>query len=94
MYVAGWIKRGATGVVGTNKGDAKATVGEMVQQLPKVGKPPPRIEVLLEQRGVNYITFEDWVRLDEMERQRGRALGKPRVKWTDIAQTLAALRKS
>ncbi len=91
VYVVGWLKRGPQGVIGTNKGDAKATVATMLERLPESPKPAPRTAELLAERGVRYLTFEDWLRLDEMERERGRAVGKPRVKLTNLEQTLAAL---
>ncbi len=93
VFVVGWLKRGPQGVIGTNKGDAKATVVKMLEQLPKQPKSPPPIKDLLRERDVRYLTFEDWMRLDEMERQRGKALGKPRVKLTNIEQAFAALRE-
>lgn len=57
LYVAGWIKRGPTGVIGTNKKDAQQTVGHMLEDLPELLPPAPEraapaIDALLAERGV------------------------------------------
>ncbi len=90
-YAVGWLKRGPQGVIGTNKGDAKATVDRMLQNLGDPTKPPPAIEQLLDARGVRHLSFKQWLQLDELERARGAEVGKPREKLIDIDQALAAL---
>jgi len=52
---------------------------------------PEAIPALLAAKSVRAVTFEDWKRLDEMEVKRGEAIGKPREKFTTIAEMLAAL---
>ena len=96
VYVAGWIKRGASGVVGTNKHDAAYTVASMLEDLPGL---PPRdaqavcrdaIDALLRERGVRVVTWEGWKRIDRCERERGQDTGKVREKFTTVEGLLAA----
>ncbi len=97
-YVVGWAKRGPTGVIGTNKPDAVETVQQMladVQTIPPVADEkadPKAILALLQGRGVDYFTFEDWLKLETIENERGKAEGRPRVKFTSEAEMLAAVR--
>jgi len=96
VYVAGWIKRGATGVVGTNKGDAAATVALMLEDAPalerrgmdEVGRDV--IDRLLALRGIRAVTWDAWKRIDRLERERGAASGKVREKLVEIATLLEA----
>ncbi|WP_433336353.1 FAD-dependent oxidoreductase [Spirillospora sp. CA-294931] len=67
-YVAGWIKRGPTGVVGTNKSDAAETVRNLLADVsPGDRRPTRKIEELLESRGLPVVTYDDWLRLDAAE---------------------------
>jgi ferredoxin--NADP+ reductase len=68
-YCAGWIKRGPSGVIGTNKKDATETV-ELV------------LADALEEKGVEYVAYEGWQAIDALERAAGEPLGRPRVKLT------------
>ena len=96
-YTAGWIKRGPTGVVGTNKPDAAETSMCMVEDLAEglVLKPTqPEVaaaENLVRERQPRFFTYADWLRLDELEVARGRAAGRPRIKFTCVQDMLAAL---
>jgi ferredoxin--NADP+ reductase len=96
VYVAGWIKRGPTGVIGTNRADAVATVASLLADLPalpKADEPDPvRVTALLQQRGVRYVTREAWSRLDEHEIALGLAEGRTRIKVFDRATMLAVSR--
>jgi len=95
LYVAGWIKRGPSGVIGTNKQDAIATVNAMLEDaragLPAIASTPDALPALLRQRGVRPVSFADWKRLDELEVANGKAKGKPREKFTSVEAMLAAL---
>jgi len=94
VYVSGWIKRGPSGVIGTNKSDAAATVQKMVEDIAGRTAPPrPKeaIDELLRARGVRVITWADWRRIDRLERERGAALGKVRDKLTSLPDVLSAL---
>jgi ferredoxin/flavodoxin---NADP+ reductase len=96
-YVAGWIKRGPTGVIGTNKPDAAETVACMVEDLGRdraLAPPEPDAGAalaLVQQRQPQHISWPDWQRLDALEVARGRASGRPRVKFTRVEEMLAAL---
>ena len=93
VYVAGWIKRGPSGVIGTNRADAVATVhamladaeGDATAPLPADGAAD-----LLGRKGIQSVTFEGWTRIDGREIARGLVLGKPRDKFTTRAALLAA----
>ncbi len=90
-YVAGWIKRGPTGVVGTNKSDAAETVRHLLEDLPADRTPPARtLEELLESRGLAAVTYADWLGLDAAEISLARSLGRgERVKlarWEDMTK--------
>jgi len=96
-YTAGWIKRGPTGVIGTNKPDAAETVAAMLEDAAhgRVLWPdhpePGAVEALVRRRQPGVVSYPDWRRLDELEVARGRAQGRPRVKFTRVEEMLAAL---
>ena len=97
LYVAGWIKRGPSGVVGTNKPDAIETVSLMLEDLHNGGVPdgvqtaPEAAPALLDRKGVRFVSFADWQYLDRIEVEAGRERGKPREKLTTVAEMLTAL---
>ena len=96
-YTAGWIKRGPNGVIGTNKPDAVETVSCMLEDLAQGSTlTPTQPEVaamadLVKARQPDFFSYADWQRLNEMELQRGQAQGRPRLKFTSVAEMLAAL---
>jgi ferredoxin/flavodoxin---NADP+ reductase len=98
-YAAGWIKRGPSGVIGTNKPDAAETVEYMLadadagRTLQPARPEPEAITDLLAERQPLYFSYEDWLLLDEIEVSRGAALGRPRLKFTTIEEMLAAVGK-
>jgi ferredoxin--NADP+ reductase len=96
VYAAGWIKRGPSGVIGTNKQDAIATVNAMLEDaragLPAIAADPEALPALLHRRGVRAISFADWKRLDALEVANGKPKGKPREKFTSVEAMLAALK--
>jgi ferredoxin--NADP+ reductase len=89
-YTAGWIKRGPTGVIGTNKPDAVETVKNMLVDLNSDSLLMPSapgsgdVERLIKDRQPQYFSYEDWRRVDASEISRGQALGRPRLKYTRI----------
>ena len=93
-YTAGWIKRGPSGVIGTNKKDALETVQHLLadvasQTLLEPADPAPEaVEALLDQKGVRYVTFEDWQAIDQAEIGRGEPHGRPRVKFVRVEEML------
>lgn len=98
QYTAGWIKRGPTGVIGTNKPDAAETVENMLtdaregRTLSPTHATAEAVVQLLDDRHVRPVSFADWKRLDELELARGKEEGRPRVKFTRIEDMLDALR--
>jgi ferredoxin--NADP+ reductase len=96
-YTAGWIKRGPSGVIGTNKPDAAETVTAMLEDLGEghtlqpCEPEPAAAERLVRQRRPDYIAYDDWLELNKLEIARGRTRGCPRVKFTRVHEMLAAL---
>lgn len=95
LYAAGWIKRGPSGVIGTNKPDSIETVKNLIADLSTL-KPcaRPRRDALLDflaSKGVRVVSYEDWRRIDAAEIARGKAVGKPREKFVTVAEMLAVL---
>jgi ferredoxin--NADP+ reductase len=96
-YAGGWIKRGPTGVIGTNKPDAAETVACMLEDLARdlyVRAPHPSAaaaEQTIRDRQPRYVSYADWLRLDAAEIERGRALGRPRLKFTRLEDMLTFL---
>jgi ferredoxin/flavodoxin---NADP+ reductase len=85
-YVAGWIKRGPSGVIGTNKKDATETV-ELLLEDARAGRlegAGTRLSLaeLLEEKGAHVVEYEGWQAIDAAERSAGEPLGRPRVKLT------------
>jgi ferredoxin--NADP+ reductase len=89
-YVVGWIKRGPSGIIGTNKPDSQATVEKMLEDLragvtlQPTAPQPDAIEALLREQNVSYVTFTDWQIIDEAETERGQQEGRPRAKFSEI----------
>ncbi len=98
-YVVGWIKRGPTGVIGTNKKDARETVARLVADLADAGPRddtpdrPARLEAWLRERQPALVTDTGWRAIDTVERSAGEPLGRPRVKLVRTADLLAAARQ-
>ena len=93
-YVAGWIKRGPTGVIGTNKADAAETVAAVLADLPALPAPPEpdpaALRATLRAHGVRPVDWTAWLRLDAEELRRGGLRGAERVKVAALAEMLAA----
>ncbi|HLR94339.1 MAG TPA: FAD-dependent oxidoreductase [Jiangellaceae bacterium] len=85
-YVAGWLKRGPTGVIGTNKSDATATVATLLADAEAGGLPAPAapdpdtVPALLDERGIAYVSWEQWLELDAHELSEGSNQGRVRSK--------------
>jgi ferredoxin--NADP+ reductase len=98
LYVAGWIKRGPTGVIGTNKPDVLETVEAMLEDraagrlLQPAFPDVAAAEATVRAGEPRCVTYGDWSRLDRLEVERGRPAGRPRVKLTSVEDMLAALR--
>jgi ferredoxin--NADP+ reductase len=101
VYCAGWIKRGPSGVIGTNKKDATETI-ELLLEDARQGKlrrgdpsaTAETVEELLVSRGVEHVTYAGWEAIDAEERGRGEPQGRPRVKlvtWDDLRATARSM---
>lgn len=93
-YVAGWIKRGPSGFIGTNKTCARETVDRLVEDFNAGVLTDPRdgsgLTGLLRARGAVFVDRPGWRRVDVLERRRGLAAGRPRVRFTRVEDMLAA----
>ncbi len=97
VYVAGWIKRGPSGVIGTNKKCAKDTTELLIEdavagRLPTPTTDPDELLDATQARGIEIVDYEGWERLDAHERALGEAQGRPRVKVVDREHQLALAR--
>jgi ferredoxin--NADP+ reductase len=97
FYCVGWIKRGPSGVLGTNKPDATATIEALLADkdtlTPCKTPDTDAVKTLLASRNVQVVTFDDWKKLDEEEIRRGVECGRPRIKFTEANEMLAFLNK-
>jgi len=88
-YVAGWIKRGPSGIIGTNKPDSVETVKHMLADVVNKKTLTPSntsresVENLLKERGVRFIRYADWQKIDQAEVSAGEKAGRPRIKITE-----------
>jgi ferredoxin--NADP+ reductase len=96
VYCAGWIKRGPTGVIGTNKKDATETVELLLADVaagrlrPNSDATAAAVDALLAERGVRVVEYSGWCAIDEAERVAGEKSGRPRVKLCSWDELLAA----
>jgi ferredoxin/flavodoxin---NADP+ reductase len=96
VYAVGWIKRGPTGILGTNKRDAEETVLRLAEDLAAGACPVPpnpaseQIDALIAERKPNAVTAGAWRAIDAEELRRGLAEGRPRVKLATRDELLAA----
>jgi ferredoxin--NADP+ reductase len=93
-YVVGWIKRGPTGVIGSNKKDSQETVDTLISDLSRgsladfgADHSTELVDWLLE-RQPKLITDDHWKLIDEYERSAGEPRGRPRVKVCSVAELL------
>jgi ferredoxin/flavodoxin---NADP+ reductase len=94
-YAVGWIKRGPSGVIGTNKKDAADTVRCILDDrqtggLNEPGDPAAESSANLFSRAADAVTWRGWTAIDAHERARGETAGRPRIKVVD-AQRLRTL---
>jgi ferredoxin--NADP+ reductase len=96
IYCAGWIKRGPTGVIGTNKKDAVETVQLLLEDAAagrleaKPDASAVAVDALLAERGVQVVEHDGWMAIDEAERAAGEKTGRPRIKLSTWDELLAA----
>jgi ferredoxin--NADP+ reductase len=95
-YAVGWIKRGPTGIIGTNKRDAQETVSSLLEDLDAgaLGTPadPDRDthEALLAERQPDAVSYAGWQAVDRIEREAGEPHGRPRIKLCSFEELLEA----
>ena len=97
LYCTGWIKRGPSGVIGTNKKDAMETVELLLEdvrsgRLARRVAEAPTLDEVLADRGLEVVTYAGWEAIDRRERALGEPHGQPRVKLCSWAELLAAAR--
>jgi ferredoxin--NADP+ reductase len=100
VYCAGWIKRGPTGIIGTNKKDAMETVQLLLDDA-RAGRlahdetaTAEAVDAFLDERGVRRVVYAGWLAIDTLERARGEPLGRPRVKvvtWDELREAAQAV---
>jgi len=101
LYAVGWIKRGPSGVIGTNKKDALETVDNLFADL-EAGRVPEAelagdrgsIEALLSERRPDHVTFEGWRAIDAAEVEAGKPHGRPRIKLCRVDELVEASKAS
>jgi ferredoxin--NADP+ reductase len=98
-YVVGWAKRGPTGLIGNNRTDSRATVEAMMAALPslagcRLDTGRDGVDKLLRERGIDWVTSEDWKLLDQHELEAGAAQGRPRVKVTSVPEMMDVIRRA
>jgi ferredoxin/flavodoxin---NADP+ reductase len=97
QYAVGWIKRGPSGVIGTNKKDAQETIDNLLADL-EAGRLPAEaadsaaVESWLVERVPEHVAYSGWEAIDRAEQERGRPLGRPRVKFVRIEDMIEAAR--
>jgi ferredoxin--NADP+ reductase len=97
-YAVGWIKRGPSGVIGTNKKDAQDTTSKMVEdaEAGRLNQPTvdDDVEEWLRDRVSGLCTWEDWLAIDAHETAAGEPHGRPRVKLVRVPEMLAVAERS
>jgi len=94
LYACGWIKRGPTGIIGTNKPCSVATVTALLADLPADAPPKPGAEAIPALAGTDgrrVVSYDDWIAIDQAEIGRGTPKGKPREKFTSVEEMLDLL---
>jgi ferredoxin--NADP+ reductase len=96
VYCTGWIKRGPTGIIGTNKKDATETVDLLLEDaraglLARLDEASAeQVDAQLAERGCTVVAYDGWEAIDAVERGRGEPQGRPRVKlvsWDELLST-------
>jgi ferredoxin/flavodoxin---NADP+ reductase len=95
LYAAGWIKTGPRGLIGNNKPNAAGTVKKLLEDVPNL-KPCPipsssAMRRTLRELGIRVVSFDEWHKIDAAEKERGKAVGKHRERFTRISHMLAVL---
>jgi ferredoxin/flavodoxin---NADP+ reductase len=99
QYAVGWIKRGPSGVIGTNKKDAQETVSNLLAdveagRVPTEAADPAAVDAWLAEHAPEHVTYSGWEAIDRAEQERGRPLGRPRVKFCSVDEMIEASRSA
>jgi len=98
LYAAGWIKRGPTGIIGTNRADSVASVKSLLADVPTLAQEARMgsrgLASLLAARGVRPVRYDDWQAIDAEEVARGLPKAKPREKFTRVTEMLQCLERA
>jgi NADPH-dependent glutamate synthase beta subunit-like oxidoreductase len=91
VYAVGWIKRGPTGVIGSNKPDGETAATQILEDISQGSKPGHEaLAALLVERNVRVVDYADWKKIDEAEASSARA-GAPRRKFVTVEDMVKAL---
>jgi ferredoxin--NADP+ reductase len=94
LYAAGWVKRGASGTIGTNKTDADDVADLLVAEVRPSAKPGPGgLDAALKSRGVRAVSFADWQVISRLEVERA-SKPAPRLKFVTPDEMIAALERA
>jgi ferredoxin--NADP+ reductase len=94
IYAVGWIKRGPTGLIGSNRTDAKETSAHVIEDGKSLNlqlQPADALTQKLHARGVRAVSYGDWQRIDGAEKALGQERGRVRVKLLTAREMLAVL---
>jgi ferredoxin/flavodoxin---NADP+ reductase len=96
LYTAGWIKRGPSGIIGTNRACSVETVQCLLEDITKLDDNKSKagaeaIYTILDRKNIRHICYDDWKKIDVKEIERGKVKGKPREKYTYIDEMLAEI---
>lgn len=95
LYATGWIKRGPTGIIGTNRADSVDTVARLIEDLPMLDGPKsgrPALLEILDRSNHRFVSFEDWLAIERAELTRGTERQKAAEKFVSVDEMLAATR--
>ena len=96
LYTAGWIKRGPSGIIGTNRACSVETVQCLLEDIGKLDGGMEKngvkaIYSLLDSKNIRHLCYADWKKIDTKEIERGKHQGKPREKYTYINEMLSVI---
>jgi len=94
VYAVGWLKRGASGTIGTNRIDSYDVTERLIADFEGAPRPgPDALDALVAERALAPVSFDDWLTLNRLEEEAADD-GAPRRKFTNIGDMLKALEKA